>query len=91
MTKAAVVRQFFLDLLENLGYHVDARKEFEDEESNMILTDLFFDGKLELKWNPETQALMLKPELTIIIQEPPSAPSRTVATGAHIIQRRLEK
>ena len=37
MTIEAVVRQFFMDFIENLGYHVDERKEFEDEECNMIL------------------------------------------------------
>lgn len=69
MTKEAVVRQFFMDLMENLGYHVDERKEFEDEENNLILADLFFAGKLELKWNPERHSLMLKPEIVINIKE----------------------
>ena len=58
-----------MDLLENLGYHVDPRKEFVDEENNMILADLFFDGKLELKWNPELHSLMLKPEIEINLKE----------------------
>ena len=69
MTKEAVVRQFFMDLMENLGYHVDEREEFEDEECNMILTDLFFAGKLEMKWNPKKHSLMLKPEMVINIKE----------------------
>jgi uncharacterized protein YqkB len=34
----------------------------------MILTDLFFDGKLELKWNPEEHSLMLKPEAVINVR-----------------------
>ncbi|MGB9134711.1 MAG: hypothetical protein WCC63_03885 [Candidatus Bathyarchaeia archaeon] len=77
MTKEAVVRQFFMDFVENLGYQVDERKEFEDEESNMILTDLFFAGKLEMKWNPKKHSLMLKPKITINIKEPQSSQSGT--------------
>ena len=85
MTKEAVVRQFFMDLLDNLGYHVDPRREFEEEESSMILTDLFFDGKLELKWNPDLHSLMLKPELTIDFKEPrPSSPNPDTAP-AHTV------
>jgi hypothetical protein len=75
MTKEAVVRQFFMDFVENLGYHVDERNEFEDEESNMILTDLFFAGKLEMKWNPKKHSLMLKPEIVINIKEARSSQS----------------
>jgi len=67
MTREAVARQFFMDFLENLGYPVDSYKEFEEEECNMILTDLFFDGRLEVKWNPKTGNLMLKPEITIYV------------------------
>ncbi len=83
MTKEAVVRQFFMDLLENLGYAVDPRTEFEDEESNMILSDLFFDGKLELKWNPTEHSLMLKPEITINLNAPQSCRPVTETTNAH--------
>lgn len=80
MTKEAVVRQFFMDFIENLGDHVDEKKEFEDEECNMILTDLFFAGKLEMKWNPKRHSLMLKPEIVIRTREPKSK-SNTESTG----------
>ena len=85
MTKEAVARQFFMDLMENLGYHIDPRREFEEEENNMILTDLFFDGKLELKWNPELHSLMLKPEITINIKEPQSSTSDREAANNHTV------
>lgn len=49
MTKDAVVRQFFLDFLENLGEYVDECEEHDAEECNQILADLFFDGRLEIK------------------------------------------
>jgi len=62
MTKEAVVRQFFIDFLENLGHHVNDYEEFEEEECNTILADLFFAGKLEIKWNTHDETLMLKPE-----------------------------
>lgn len=61
MAKSAVARQFFIDFIENLGDHVDVEEEFEEEESIMILTDLFFGGELAIMWNPETDTLMLKP------------------------------
>ena len=81
MTKEAVVRQFFMDLLENLGYPVDPRTEFEEEESNMILTALFFDGRLELKWNPHRHSLMLKPEIEIRFKTLQSAWPNVDRTG----------
>jgi hypothetical protein len=61
MTIEAVARQYFRDFLENLGYHVNGYEEFDEEESNMILADLFFEGRVEIKWDPETHTLMLKP------------------------------
>lgn len=44
MTKEAVVRQFFMDLIENLGenYEDDFQRDYDEEEANFILTDLFF-------------------------------------------------
>ena len=69
MTREAVARQFFMDFLENLGYPVDSHKEFEEEECNMMLTNLFFDGRLETRWNPKTGNLMLKPQITIHIED----------------------
>ena len=65
MSKDAVVRQFFLDFLENLGDHVGECEEHDEEERNQILADLFFDGRLEIKWNAETKKLMLKPTIVL--------------------------
>lgn len=61
MAKSAVARQFFIDLIENLGDHIDVEETFEQEESTLILTDMFFGGALAIMWNPETDTLMLKP------------------------------
>ena len=69
MTKEAVARQFFMDFIENLGYYVNRYQEFEEEECNMILTDLFFGERLEIKWNPKTDTLMLKPTMIINIKK----------------------
>jgi hypothetical protein len=69
MTKEAIARQFFMDFLENLGERVDCYEEFEEEECNMILTDLFFAGQLEVGWNPETNTLMLKPAIICNVKE----------------------
>ena len=62
MGKATVIRQYFVGLLENLGDSIEDRDIRNEEECNEILTDLFFSGKLELKWNPDKETLMLKPE-----------------------------
>jgi len=32
-----------------------------EEESVRVLSDLFFSGLLEIKWNPKEHILMLKP------------------------------
>jgi hypothetical protein len=64
MGKATVIRQYFVDLLENLGDNVEDYDIKDEEECNEILTDLFFSSKLELKWNPDKEKLMLKPEIT---------------------------
>jgi len=68
MSKNAIVRQFFLDLLENLGDHVDECEKRDEEERNQILADLFFNGRLEIKWNTETEKLMLKPTTVLDIE-----------------------
>ena len=68
MSKEAIARQFFMDLIGNLGEQVDCFEDFEEEECNVILTNLFFDGQLEMKWNPETDTLMLKPTVTCNIR-----------------------
>jgi len=58
MTKKAVVRQFFMDFLENLGdYEFNG---YEEEESLRVMADLFFSGLLVLKWNPEDNILLVK-------------------------------
>ncbi|MGD0496195.1 MAG: hypothetical protein ABSB28_09190 [Candidatus Bathyarchaeia archaeon] len=46
MSKEAVARQFFLDFIENLGseYEDEYNQEHDEEEANLILTDLFFSG-----------------------------------------------
>ena len=49
MSKDAVVRQFFLDFLENLGDHVGECQEYDEEERIQILADLFFDSRLHTK------------------------------------------
>jgi hypothetical protein len=68
MSKDSVVRQFFLDLLENLGDHIDEYETRDEEERNQILADLFFYGRLEIKWNAETKKLMLKPTIVLEIE-----------------------
>jgi hypothetical protein len=68
MSKDAIVRQFFLDFLENLGDHVDECEELDEEECTQILADLFFDGRLEIKWNAEAKKLMLKPTIVLEIE-----------------------
>jgi len=87
MTKEAVVRQFFMDFVENLGYDFDGWEEFEDEECNMIIADLFFAGKLEIKWNPNKHSLMLKPEIVINIKEGQSTRSGTESANTHTLRR----
>ncbi|MCW3985151.1 MAG: hypothetical protein NWE91_01910 [Candidatus Bathyarchaeota archaeon] len=69
MTKEAVIRQFFSDFIENLGCKVNGYEEFDEEECNMILTDLFFAGRLEIKWNPKAHTLMLKPKIVINLKK----------------------
>lgn len=69
MTTEAIARQYFIDFLENLGCHVKGYEEFDEEESAMILADLFFAGRLEIKWNPEKDTLMVKPEMIIKIEK----------------------
>lgn len=62
MTKEAVAKQFFWDLLENLGEDYGYESDFtgyEKEEANWILTDLFFAGLLKIGWNPKTRTLVL--------------------------------
>jgi hypothetical protein len=61
MSKEAVVRQFFLDFIENLGseYEDENNQEHIEEEANLILTDLFFSGLLKIEWNPRKHALRL--------------------------------
>lgn len=68
MTKKAVARQFFRDFIENLGDNVNSEEKFE-EESTMIITEMFFAGQLELKWNPKTDTLMFKPTFVIDVKE----------------------
>jgi hypothetical protein len=80
MSKDAVVRQFFLDFLENLGDHVGEYQEHDEEERNQILADLFFDGRLEIKWNVENKKLMLKPTIVLDI-EARALPETTVFDG----------
>ena len=60
MTKEAIARQHFMDFLENLGDREYGYEEYSEEESDWILTDLFFSGLLVVKWNPEKHTLMLK-------------------------------
>jgi hypothetical protein len=63
MTKEAVVKQFLWDLLENSGEDYDREGDFtnyDKEEANWILADLFFAGLLEIAWNPKTKTLLLE-------------------------------
>lgn len=62
MTKEAIARQFFRDFLENLGgyRYIDDLDEYDEEESNQIITDVFFSGGLTMKWDPKKHTLMLK-------------------------------
>ena len=69
MSKDAVVRQFFLDFIENLGDPVDEYQEHDSEECNQILTDMFFDGRLEIKWNVKSKNLMLKPIFVLNVKD----------------------
>ena len=63
MTKSAVVRQYFMDLIETLEEDNCTDAEIDDykrEENMMTVTNLFFSGHLELKWNPKKQKMMMK-------------------------------
>jgi hypothetical protein len=56
ITREVVVKQFFWDLLENLGEDYESDIEYssyDKEESNFILMDLFFAGLLKIGWNPK--------------------------------------
>ena len=88
--RTVVTRQFFMDFLENLGEQViDYEQLEEEEECNQIIADLFFAGQMELKWNPETEKLMLKPTMILDISgvtdwsEPLLALDRFVADMSH--------
>ena len=61
MTREAVVRQFFLDFIENLGTeHEDEDiTPYVEEEASLVLTDLFFSGLLKLEWNAKKHTLRL--------------------------------
>jgi hypothetical protein len=61
VSKEAVARQFFLDFIENLGseYEDQYNQEHDEEEANLILTDLFFSGLLKIEWNPRKHVLRL--------------------------------
>lgn len=61
MSKESVVRQYFRDLIENTNFEqVNIRDGFDNVETTEMVVDLFFSGKMELKWNPEKHQLMLK-------------------------------
>ena len=66
MIEEVVIRQYFLDFLENLGHHVGNHEEYDEEECNQIIADLFFAGELEIKWNPQKRKLMLRPTKMIL-------------------------
>jgi len=53
VTKEAVVRQFFIDFIENLGESLD--DDYCQGEITLIPAELFFSGSLEIKWDPEKQ------------------------------------
>jgi hypothetical protein len=69
MTIEAVARQYLRDFLENLGGRINRYEKFDEEESTMILTDLFFAGRLKIKWDPKIHMLMIKPEIVINVKE----------------------
>ena len=89
MSKDAVVRQFFLDFLENLGDHVGECEERDDEERNQILADLFFDGRLEIKWNAETGKLMLKPTIVLDIEHKERTSKQSWHVGLDTLEETL--
>ena len=63
MTKETVVKQFFWDLLENLGEDYESDSEYssyDKEENNLILLDLFFAGLLKIGWDHKTGSLILE-------------------------------
>lgn len=61
MTKEAVAKEFLLDFLENLGdYEYDPHEGLGEEESKIILADLFFGGLLKLRWDPKKHSLILE-------------------------------
>jgi len=61
MSKEAVARQVFLYFIENLGSEIEDEydQEYDEEEANLILTDLFFSGLLKIEWNPRKHVLRL--------------------------------
>lgn len=68
MSKEAVVKQFFMDFIENLGENIDEYEEYDQEECNQILANMFFASNLEIKWNSKTERLMLKPTFVLDIK-----------------------
>ena len=61
MSREAVARQYFRDFIENTNFEqVDIRDGFNNVEATEMIVDLFFSGKMELKWNPKKHQLMLK-------------------------------
>jgi len=62
MTKEAVARQFFMDFIENLGesYEDNYDQDHNEEEANLILTDLSFSGLLEVERDPKKRTLLLQ-------------------------------
>jgi hypothetical protein len=68
LSKEAVVKQFFMDFIENLGENIDEYEEYDQEECNQILANMFFASNLEIKWNSKTERLMLKPTFVLDIK-----------------------
>lgn len=54
MTRGCVARQFFWDFMENLGDNSNDDDAQNMEEANFILTDWFFSGLLEIRWDPKS-------------------------------------